>query len=442
MYLMSGDAVPGAHAMASFTRDEAALIASVDDSISAVLGWTPDQLIGRPSTDFVHPEDQPSAISMWFAMLSAPGDPRVWRGRYQGADGNWIWVETVNVNRLDDPTAPFVFSTMTRIAGDQVSAEEELRARTELLSRLSDALPVGLFQIDTEHKITFTNDQLYTITGCPPAATVPAQFATVATEDLALLDGVLSAVLANQLPDDIELRLRLPPNRDESAQETERVCVLTMRPLTDSAGDVSGAIGCLSDVTERVQLRDELEIRASVDPLTACLNRATTLELLDTTLARQSAVGAPTAIMFVDLNEFKQVNDCLGHAAGDRVLEIAARRLNSTLRAGDHAGRIGGDEFLVICPNVDNRTVGLDIGKRLARTLTADITIGNHTVELRASIGVAWTDDLIDADAFVAQADGAMYEAKCTRQSNAVLYASGHATSHPIVQSLPLAPGT
>jgi diguanylate cyclase (GGDEF)-like protein/PAS domain S-box-containing protein len=441
--LMTSDAAPEGEAMARFTRDEAALIASVDDSVSEVLGWAPDHLIGRPSTDFIHPEDQPSAIAAWFAMLSAPGDPRVWRGRYQGADGTWKWVETVNVNRLDDPNAPFVFSTMTRIAVDQVSAEEELRARTQLLSRLSDALPVGLFQIDTKRKITFTNDQLHAITGCPPTATARAQFATVATDDLGLLDTVLAAVLANEPADDIELRLHLPPDRDGQTHEIERVCVLTMRPLTDSAGDVSGAIGCLSDVTERAQLRRELEIRASVDPLTACLNRATTLELLDATLARQTDLGAPTAIMFVDLNEFKQVNDRLGHAAGDSVLEIAARRLDSTLRVGDRAGRIGGDEFLVICPNVESSALGLEIGRRLARTLTTEISIGNDTVELRASIGVAWTDSQVDADAFVAQADVAMYEAKCKRDSNAVLYAPGHEPQDRTAsQPLRIAPAT
>lgn len=420
---MTSNAAPGADATASFTRDDAAFIASVDDSITEVLGWAPDQLIGRPSTDFIHPEDQASAIGAWFAMLTEPGVPRVWRGRYQGADGTWKWVETVNVNRLDDPETPFVFSTMTRIAVDQVSAEEELRARTQLLSRLADALPVGLFQIDTERKITFTNDQFHLIVGCPPVATTQAQFATVVADDLPRLDTVLSAVLANQPVDDIDVRLQLPPRPETPGTGIERVCVLAMRPLTDSLGEVSGAIGCLSDITERVQLRSELEIRASVDALTSCLNRVTTLELLDATLAQQAEGAAPSAIMFIDLNEFKQVNDRLGHAAGDSVLEIAARRLDATLRDGDRVGRIGGDEFLVICPNVENRAVALDIGERLARTLTADINIGTETVELRASIGVAWTDELLDADVFVAQADVAMYEAKCERGSNAVLYA-------------------
>jgi PAS domain S-box-containing protein len=103
------------------TRDAAALMTSVDETMVEVLGWRPDQLVGRPSTDFIHPEDQPSAIGAWFGMLTAPGDTRVWRGRYQSADGAWKWVETVNVNRLDDPDHPMVATTMALITVDQVS---------------------------------------------------------------------------------------------------------------------------------------------------------------------------------------------------------------------------------------------------------------------------------------------------------------------------------
>jgi diguanylate cyclase (GGDEF)-like protein/PAS domain S-box-containing protein len=408
---------------ASFTRDEAAVITAVDDSITEVLGWTPGQLVGRPSTEFIHPEDQPSAVAAWFAMLSAPGEPRVWRGRYQTATGTWQWVETVNVNRLEDEDAPFVCSTMTRISVDQVSVEEELRARKQLLSRLADALPVGLFQMDADRMITFTNDRFHAIVGCASAATVAAQFATVVPADRKELDALITAVLASEPIDDIDIRLAVPAEDPRGVATAERVCVIAMRPLTDSEGRVNGAIGCLSDVTERALLRRELEIRASVDPLTSCLNRGTTLDLLTRTLAEQAERAAPTAIMFVDLDSFKEVNDELGHAAGDAVLEVAARRMTGALRPGDELGRLGGDEFLVICPNVEGRSVALTIGTRLARTLTADIEIGESTVALRASIGVAWTSDLIDADTFVAQADSAMYEAKCTRASSAVLYA-------------------
>jgi diguanylate cyclase (GGDEF)-like protein/PAS domain S-box-containing protein len=418
--VMSSEPASGQDALsASFTRNAAAMMTTVDDVMFHVLGWRPDQLVGRPSTDFIHPEDQVSAVGAWFAMLNAPGETRVWRGRYQGADGTWKWVESVNLNRLNDPDNPVVYSTMTLVSAEQVGFEEELRARRQLLSRLSDALPVGLFQIDADRQVTFTNDRFHIIVGCPPAATVEAQFAAVIPADLVLLEAVLSAVLGEQQVDDIDLRLR--PSTTDGAS-SERVCELAMRPLTDSSGNVSGAIGCLSDVTERVQLRRELEIRATIDGLTSCLNRNTTLALLATTLARQADAGGATGVVFVDLDGFKVVNDRFGHAAGDRVLEIASRRLRSASRPDDAVGRVGGDEFLVICPNVENSAVALDIGRRLAETLSANISIGSDMVELRASIGVAWTDGPLDADAFVAQADSAMYQSKQLGQSTATLF--------------------
>jgi PAS domain-containing protein len=154
--------------------------------------------------------DQPSAVGAWFSMLTAPGDTRVWRGRYQSADGAGKWVETVNVNRLDDPDRPMVATTMALITVDQVSAEEELRARTQLLSRLSDAPPDGLFQFDTDRHITFTNDRFHAIVGCAAAATTDAQFPTVVAEDQIRLGAMLAAVLTDEAVDDIDIRLEPP----------------------------------------------------------------------------------------------------------------------------------------------------------------------------------------------------------------------------------------
>src|ERR1700730_5134766 len=98
--VMPADATPAPDAgSVSMTRDGAAMITHVGDNMIDVLGWRPDQLVGRPSTDFIHHDDQPGAISAWFNMIRSPGMTRVWRGRYQGADGTWKWVESVNVNR-------------------------------------------------------------------------------------------------------------------------------------------------------------------------------------------------------------------------------------------------------------------------------------------------------------------------------------------------------
>jgi diguanylate cyclase (GGDEF)-like protein/PAS domain S-box-containing protein len=386
----------------TLTRDAAAIMTSVDDGIIDMLGWRPDQLIGLPSTRLIHPDDQPSAVAAWMDMITEPGSVRVWRGRYRTADDMWRWVEVINRNRLDD-TDGLVWSSMRLVTVDQVGVEEDLRARKQLLSRLSDAVPVGLVQIDANRAITFTNDRLHAILGPSSAATIDGLLSGVMPDDRLLLNDALNAVFADEPVDDIELRVRTP---------LSRVCLLSLRALTDGDGTVNGAIGCLSDVTPQVSLRRELEIRASVDTLTSCLNRRATLELLAVTLRRHTACASGTAVVFIDLDRFKSVNDLYGHAAGDRVLVVAAQRLRAAVREFDQVGRIGGDEFLVVCPDVENATGAREIGIRLAEALDTSIDLGTGSVELRASIGVAFTTEPIDADSLVAQADSAMYTTK------------------------------
>ena len=126
--------------------------------------------------------------------------------------------------------------------------------------------------------------------------------------------------------------------------------------------------------------------------------------------------------MFIDLDRFKLVNDRHGHAAGDLVLATAAQRLRDSVRGVDEVGRIGGDEFLVICPNVDNAAQAVEVADRLAGLFGDNVDVGASTAELRASIGVAWTNEATDADSLVAQADSAMYNAKRNGTGRVTLY--------------------
>jgi diguanylate cyclase (GGDEF)-like protein/PAS domain S-box-containing protein len=405
----------------TITRDASAVIMSVSDEITDLLGWSPGELLGHPSTEYIHPEDQPSAVAAWFEMLEAPGRPRIWRGRYRTSDEAWKWVECVNVNMLEDPEKPYVLTTMRKVAADHVSLAEELRARSQLLSRLSDAMPVGMFQINTDRTITFANDRLQLILGHSASESMDAQFSTINDDDRSLLDSALEAVLADEAVDDVELRFS---RTSGDAKDEDRVCVLSMRPLTDWTGEVTGAVGCVSDVTAQVELRRQLEIRANIDELTSCLSRARILELLSSALNRKEDTQGGTAAIFIDLCGFKAINDMFGHAAGDRVLKVAGARLKSAIRPYDQVGRFGGDEFLVVCPRVDAAPIALEVARRIAASLTESVNITTEVIDLRASVGVAWSAESVDADTLVAQADQAMYESKRAGSSIVVLYSS------------------
>ena len=402
----------------SITRDASAVIIWVGNEITDLLGWSPSELLGRASTEFIHQEDQPSAVAAWFEMLKAPGQTRIWRGRYRTFDGVWKWVESINVNMLEDPENPIVLTTMRQVSGDQVSLAEELRARSQLLSRLSDAMPIGVFQIDTDRAITFFNDRLQLILGHSASATIDAQFSTIDEDDRSFLESALNAVLADEAVEDVELRFL----RSSGDTLEERVCVLSMRPLTDSSGEVTGAVGCVSDVTTQVELRRQLETRANSDELTSCLSRAKILEVLSTALDRPADAHGGTAVIFIDLCRFKAINDVFGHSAGDHLLKVASARLKSAVRQYDQVGRLGGDEFLIVCPRVATASIALGVAQRINASLAQTVNITADVIEMRASVGVAWSAEFIDADTLVAQADQAMYESKRTGSSAVVLY--------------------
>jgi diguanylate cyclase (GGDEF)-like protein/PAS domain S-box-containing protein len=302
------------------------------------------------------------------------------------------------------------------------------------LSRLSEVVLVGLFEIDLSGRVTFSNDRIHTITGDLSASTLEALMSSVVVaEDRPALESAVATVLADQPVDDLEIRFCLQAPDDPRDAGAVRVCQLSLRALTDAAGTVTGAVGCISDVTDPVQLRQELEVRASVDKLTSCLNREASLELVEAMTAAPKAPTEGNALIYVDLDDFKSVNDRLGHAAGDSLLVAAADRLRGAARRGDAVGRLGGDEFLVICPRVESSAQAVRIAERVAAATEATIDVGTGAVELRTSVGVAWSTKAIDADAFLAQADSAMYESKRTRRNGVTLFATDSRAASPLV---------
>ncbi|HLI53262.1 MAG TPA: diguanylate cyclase [Acidimicrobiales bacterium] len=389
-------------------RNEVGVITFADDAVRIVLGWEPEQVVGLRSIDLIHPDDQPSALSSWLDMLARPASTGTWRGRYRASDGRWRWVRTDNTNRLAEPGVAVVETVMTRVTPTHVGVVEELRAREQVLRRLAEALPVGVFEMDAEGRVVFTNDRLHEILGVAEAATVAEQFCVVLPEDREALDRALGSALADRPVDGVELRFSVEAPHPDFADT--RVCQLSLRALSNSAGTVTGVIGCLSDVTDSFELRRELELRASTDGLTGCLNRTAVFELLDLALHKP---GVGVAAIFIDLDRFKEVNDRRGHALGDRVLCIAAERIRGAVRSGDSVGRLGGDEFLVICPDVAGAEAAVPVAGRVSEALRRPVEVEGESFLIGASVGVAWSPPGgQSSDVLIARADRAMYESK------------------------------
>jgi len=170
------------------------------------------------------------------------------------------------------------------------------------------------------------------------------------------------------------------------------------------------------ELAEAVRVREEaLTKLALTDPLTGLANRALLLDRLQQALLKQDRVDTLVAVLFIDLDRFKTVNDTLGHAAGDQLLLRIAGRFRSLLRPTDTIARLGGDEFVVVCEDLEAPEQALDVAQRLLGAVSAPISIDGHEIKTSASIGVAVAEpDNRGAtpDSLLQDADTAMYEAK------------------------------
>jgi diguanylate cyclase (GGDEF)-like protein/PAS domain S-box-containing protein len=401
--------------VAKIFKDDLSVITAIDAAATQILGWESDEIVGRRSIELVHPDDQERAILNWLEMLDDPSVPRPVRFRHQRKDLGWTWLEVTNHFQ----TVGSVMADVVDIT-EEMAAQDALREREQLLDRLAETVPLGLFQVDCDRRIVYANERLAGIVGTTTGDTVADRFAHVVAEDQPVLDANLTDVLTLGHHAEIELRL------DLGSAAGIRQCALSIRPLGGGADEaVSGAIASVSDVTESVRLRRELERRATFDPLTGCRNRASVMADLDAALAAPGHRSAGTAAIFVDLDRFKPINDRLGHTAGDRVLEIAATRLKAVVRDGDIVGRFGGDEFLLLLTGVSEVSEALEVAGRVANVLHKQVTLPGGSVDMRASVGVAWScQPGLTAGELVAEADTAMYESKRQGAGRPVLFGS------------------
>ncbi|PQV63584.1 PAS domain S-box-containing protein/diguanylate cyclase (GGDEF) domain-containing protein [Abditibacterium utsteinense] len=196
---------------------------------------------------------------------------------------------------------------------------------------------------------------------------------------------------------------------------SERSVVLSVNasPLRSGQGGFEGVVCSLSDITERKALQERLTHQALHDPLTNLPNRALFINRLEHALARAGRGKAPLALLFIDLDNFKLVNDNLGHTVGDAMLIAIAERLQKTLRVGDTAARLGGDEFTVLVDNIRSPDYTTGVATRILAALSEPLILSGHQVRTTPSIGIAFGQAGRDHPyEMLRHADIAMYEAK------------------------------
>ncbi|HWU77603.1 MAG TPA: GGDEF domain-containing protein [Rhodanobacter sp.] len=171
------------------------------------------------------------------------------------------------------------------------------------------------------------------------------------------------------------------------------------------------------------QLLEEVSRAAELDTLTKLPNRTLLLDRFTQAIAMAKRSEHRVAILFIDLDDFKQINDKLGHAIGDKVLQLVAQCLSSSVRDADTVSRHGGDEFLILLPDLSDPSDAVPFAEKVITALANPMRLGNHVLQLAASIGISiYPDDGAEADTLIHHADVAMYKAKNRRSGGIALY--------------------
>lgn len=213
------------------------------------------------------------------------------------------------------------------------------------------------------------------------------------------------------------LRTAEPAEREFSVVIAGRQRYLHTRfvPEIGEDGDVPSVLAVSRDLTERRRMEEALAERAVRDPLTGLANRTLLVSRIEQAIELAGSRPGRPAVLFLDLDRFKLVNDSLGHAAGDELLVAVGERLRETVRRGDLVARFGGDEFVILCEDVEGRAEAAALADRICRCLVRPFECEGTPIHVRTSIGIALADDEgATADALLRESDAAMYQVKAS----------------------------
>jgi len=394
-----------------FVRDR--MVVSVNRRCEQLFGYLPGAMAGK-STEIVF-SDQAE-----FEQAGLRNYPKLGEGKefaeerqYRKRDGTLFWC-LVSGRALDPSRANggsiWVFADVT----ERRQAEEKLRLSATVLEHIAD----GVMVIGLDGRIVAVNPAFTQITGHieMEALGQPFSFARSDRQPAAFYDE-----LWHELIDGGFWRGEIWNQRKNGELYLEW---LTVSAVRDDHAAITHYVGVFSDITKVKESQEKLDHMAHHDPLTALPNRLLFHDRLHHALQRAGRDGEQLAVMFIDLDRFKNVNDTLGHHVGDALLKQVAAALLGRLREGDTLARLGGDEFIVLLENIDGQFGAALVAEKLMAMFEQPFIVSDYELFVTGSVGISlFPNDADDLNMLIRNADVAMYQAKARGRNGYQFYA-------------------
>ncbi|MYN43918.1 EAL domain-containing protein [Pseudoduganella sp. FT93W] len=354
--------------------------------------------------NLVHPDDLPATMASIQRHLSGASASHEAEFRARTRDGGWRWILTRGriVQHSADGRPLIMSGTHTDITDRKQFELAQREASTVFESSYEGIMVVSADLLITKINPAFTRITGYTadeVIGRSPSILSSGQ------QDPAYYRAMWESVLQKTFWSG-----EIWNRRKSGELYAELLSISTVR---NSTGEVEHYVGVFSDISQLKAHEAELDRIAHYDPLTGTPNRRLLTDRMELAIARATRSGRALAVCFIDLDGFKQVNDRLGHAAGDTLLVGVAHHLQHMLRSEDTLARLGGDEFVVLLSDIASPEECMLILDRVLQAITRPVRVEQEAISVTASIGVSlYPTDNSDADALLRHADQAMYLAK------------------------------
>ncbi|MGE5477176.1 MAG: EAL domain-containing protein [Bacteroidales bacterium] len=381
-------------------------IVQANPAFCSMVGYAEAELVGRSLRDLSHPEDAARADALRGEMRAGGRDSYNLTKRYVARDGRVVWgrltVTAVRDAELEHADARFTVTVVEDVT-ERKRLEDHMRLSATVFENSGD----GLFVTDDHCNIVHVNPAFTEITGFE-AEDVMGKSPKV------LSSGRHGPEFYERMWESLRSVGKWQGEIWDRRKSGEMFAGWqNIAVVRNSLGEITNYVAVISDITSRKQVEERLSYQANHDPLTRLPNRTLFHERLSRAVARAHRNQSLVALLFIDLDRFKQVNDTLGHLAGDMLLQQVAERLTGATRQGDTVARLSGDEFTVILEDVQDPRDAAVVAHKILHMLVETFDLGGHEAHISSSIGVAlYPVDAGDAQTLIKLADAAMYRAK------------------------------